>query len=421
MLRQSIAVSKHLTASLLLTGATGATGAAEDMLLCDGLVAARGGEVRYHPRAPGARVLDLRGFVLLPAPVEAHAHLDKAFLGERATNKSGDLPGAIAAMAEAYPTMTDTDIMARARRGIDIALRRGFTGLRTHVDCNVRLGLAAVDSLLRLRDEYQAMMTIQVVALVGSPLTGPEGAPLRRLLVAAVEHGIDVVGGAPSLDPHPSEAIRLLVDVASDADLPIDLHLDETTEPGAMDVDCFADAVEAKGRGGQSVASHCVRLGQQDLETAQRTARRLAAVGIAVVTLPQTNLFLQGRGTKVRIPRALTPLEVLRNAGCVVAGGGDNWRDPFNPVGRIDPFETASLLVSAGHMDPREAYAAVSFRARRALGLVVDPLAKGEEADLLAIKGSSLAEVIADATEERIVFRAGRVVSRTAVVSVVDE
>ena len=40
-----------------------------------------------------------------------------------------------------------------------------------------------------------------------------------------------------------------------------------------------------------------------------------------------------------------------------VAAGADNIRDPFNPLGRTDPLETASLLAAAAHLTPAQALA----------------------------------------------------------------
>ncbi len=40
---------------------------------------------------PGEHVEELDGYILLPSPVDPHAHLDKALLGERAPNPHGDL------------------------------------------------------------------------------------------------------------------------------------------------------------------------------------------------------------------------------------------------------------------------------------------------------------------------------------------
>src|SRR6202034_1097834 len=106
----------------------------------------------------------------------------------------------------------------------------------------------------------------------------------------------------------------------------------------------------------------------------------------------QTTLGLQGRGRATRVPRALAPVGLLEAAGVLVAAGGDNWRDPFNPVGRIDPMEIASLLVSAAHLTATRAYELVSTAARAVLGLPAAALRPGDTADLLAIEAADLDE-----------------------------
>ena len=59
-----------------------------DVVLTDGLISAVGvGE----SHADEATVVDLTGYLLLPAAVEPHAHLDKAFLAETIVNPTGDL------------------------------------------------------------------------------------------------------------------------------------------------------------------------------------------------------------------------------------------------------------------------------------------------------------------------------------------
>src|SRR5215216_2321158 len=80
--------------SLLLGGVALATGQVVDMRLQGGSI----GEVG----APGTLLpayehLDLTGYLLLPAPAEPHAHLDKALTAARVPNPTGDLVGAIEA------------------------------------------------------------------------------------------------------------------------------------------------------------------------------------------------------------------------------------------------------------------------------------------------------------------------------------
>ena len=139
----------------------------------------------------------------------------------------------------------------------------------------------------------------------------------------------------------------------------VDLHTDETLDPAVLGLEDLVARVERFGLQGRVTASHCVSLGMQPVDVQHAVADATAAAGVSVVTLPQTNLFLQGRDRAVATPRGLTALRPLLDAGVTLAAGGDNLQDPFNLVGRGDPLETAALLVMAGHLAPEEAYRAV--------------------------------------------------------------
>ncbi len=103
-------------------------------------------------------------------------------------------------------------------------------------------------------------------------------------------------------------------------------------------------------------------------------AEQVAAAGISVIALPHTNLFLQGRESPGRACRGrVTAVKALRAAGVNVAAGADNLQDPFNPVGRGDPLETAGLMVMAAHLLPADALDMVSVAARTAIGLGAQP------------------------------------------------
>ena len=94
----------------------------------------------------------------------------------------------------------------------------------------------------------------------------------------------------------------------------------------------------------------------------------MAEAGVSVISLPQTNLYLQGRDAEAAKPRGLTALAALHGAGVKVAAGGDNIQDPFNPMGRADPLEAASLFLSAGQLDVATAFDAVAASARSVCG-----------------------------------------------------
>jgi len=130
-----------------------------------------------------------------------------------------------------------------------------------------------------------------------------------------------------------------------------------------------------------------------------------------VVALPSTNLFLQGRGHQEAMPRGLTAVKALREAGVVVAAGADNLQDPFNPMGRADPFETASLTVLAAHLSPEDAWSAVTSWSAAATGRRPGEVAPGAVADLVAVPAGSLREAIATGGPGRRVWRHGAAVA----------
>lgn len=108
-------------------------------------------------------------------------------------------------------------------------------------------------------------------------------------------------------------------------------------------------------------------------------------------------------------------MRTLLDAGATVGGGGDNLRDPFNPMGRADACEAASLLVTAGHLSTREAWHAVSAGARACMGLPVPAVAVGAVAEFLALEAESLDAAVAGAATARVVVSRGRVVARSSV------
>jgi len=396
---------------MFLQGVTLVNGTTVDVRLGGKTIQEVAGIGRLLP-LPDEEVLELAGYVLLPAPAEPHAHLDKALAADVVRNDSGDLLGAVRAWHEYRRTLQADDILCRARTAASLALQRGATAIRTHVDVGEGIELRGVLALLQLKEELRGLMDLQVVAL-SYPLTGDVGRKNRDLVRAALVAGVDVVGGAPHIDPRPREHIEICLDLAATFGLPVDLHMDEHLRESCDLVD-LAQLV-AEGFPYQVTASHCLSLGGKPLNVQETTATAVGAARIAVVTLPATNLYLQGRDRQVSMPRGLPPLRILLDAGVDVAGGGDNVQDPFNPLGCGDPLHTAQFLVLAGQLSPEEAYGLVSTGARKAMGLPALDIAPGSPADLIAVAGSSLYEVLATVTEDRVVIRGGKLVARTEV------
>jgi cytosine deaminase len=389
--------------TILLRNASLADGSVLDVRLDGALI----GEVgpALAP-TPDEEVHDLAGWLLLPAPAEPHAHLDKALTADLVANPTGDLLGAVMGWQAVCGDFTVDDIAGRARIALLRLLASGCTAVRSHVNVGSVSGLCAVEAMLQVRADVAHLMDLQLVALIASP-TDP------GLLREALDMGIDVVGGCPHLDPDPMGCIDTTVGLAAERGLAVDLHTDETLDVDTLWVRELGRAVRGAGLG--VTASHCVSLGMQDPGTQAKVADELAEAGVAVVTLPQTNLFLQARGITTATPRGLTAIRPLLDAGVTVAGGADNLQDPFITVGRADPLETAALLVMAGHLAPVEAYELVTTGARAAMGLAPVRIEPGAPAELLAVQAPSVRIAVADAPAGRLVFAKGRLVARTEV------
>ncbi|MEI7753406.1 MAG: amidohydrolase family protein [Actinomycetota bacterium] len=395
---------------MLLRSATLADGRNVDIRICldtiDEVAASLTAQSDEH-------VIDLSGHLLLPAFVEPHAHLDKAFLSERFANDAGDLMGAIVAMQQNRHLITYADTVERAERAVRLMVRNGASAIRTHADTTTENGLMSVEALAEVRRRTADICDIQIVSLVSWPVTGAAGADSRTLLREALERGADLVGGCPHLDDNPEGANETLLEIASEYQRGVDLHTDENLDPQKNGLEDLARRVLASGFAYGVTASHCVSLGSQALSRQDEIAELVAAANISVVALPHTNLFLQGREHQQSMPRAITAVKALRARNVNVCAGADNLQDPFNPMGRGDPLETASLMVMLAHLLPHEGLDVVSANARQALGIQPVRVESGNIADLVAIKVESVREALAFGPPERIVLHRGLVVSPT--------
>ncbi len=372
-----------------------------------GDVAVDGGRVAETP-GPGVD-LDASGWRVLPAAAEPHAHLDKALTAGRCDPGMGnDLLAACLEWGTLLPGVTRADVRARALAAVRRYVARGITAIRTHVDLPPDDDpLRGVEALVGLRDELRGRVELQVCLLAGSLAT--DGS-----IEDAVAAGVDVMGGCPHLAPDPHAELVRMVDVAERHGLPIDLHADEQTDLGEhLDLVDLAEQVLRRGLTQRVTASHCVRLGSLPRERLATVLTLVARARIGIVTLPITNLYLQGRDAEHSAPRGLAALRAVLDAGIPLAAGADNLRDPFNPAGRADPFETTSLLMTAGHLRAEEALAAVTSGARHVMGLPPAGVAPGDVADLVLVPDGELGDVLAGAADSRIVLHGGRVVADT--------
>tara|TARA_B100000579_G_scaffold104061_1_gene82818 strand:+ start:26391 stop:27638 length:1248 start_codon:yes stop_codon:yes gene_type:complete len=359
-------------------------------------------------------VHDLKGWLLVPAMAEPHAHLDKALTADIVPNPSGELMGAINAWIDAAEkgTFTHENTVQRACEAMELLVTHGITAVRTHVNVTAEIGTSSVEALSEAKNQFNDVLDVQVVALMNSPMTGPDSKGNVEALHSVIEFGVDFVGGCPHLEPEPQKMITFMLGISQDAGLGIDFHIDETLNKDMLTLKELAKQVINTSFPYPVSASHCVSLGMQSEKTQSEVSKLVAEANISVFALPQTNLYLQGREHQEAMPRGLTAVKALIENGVLVAAGADNVRDPFNLMGRSDPLETASLMVMAGHQSIENAFEMVSVNARKAMGLESACLNQGDLADFVAIDAPSLGAAMADAPMSRRVFKEGKLVGK---------
>ena len=358
------------------------------------------------PADPNAQDgLDLRGYLLITAPAEPHAHLDKALSWDVLKPELGNLHDAIATWRQGSRRFDEESFRRRSRTAALTLLRNGTTAVRTHVD--VLAGedpLRGIRAVAAVRRELANLMDIEIVALIKTYSD-------IDLLHAALDAGADLVGGSPHSAPDPSAELGRLLQVAEERAVGADLHTDEFLLGEHHTITDYAERAGRWPADRIRTASHCTRLGTMTTDELDVLVPQIADAGLGVVANPMTNLYLQGRDTATSTPRGITAIAALRAGGVPVAAGADNVRDPFNPLGRSDALETAMLSVVAGHVHPDVAIDMVTNDARIVLGLPECGPRAGARADLLAVRGTSVADVIANAPADRVVIHRGTVVS----------
>ena len=168
--------------------------------------------------------LSANGDVAIPGLIDAHIHLDKAYLLDRTPATDGTFSEALRETLRAKQQFTIAEIQTRAKTAIERAIGFGITAMRSHVEVDSTIELTGVQALLPLRRDYAWGITLQLAVFAQEGITNQPG--VESLLHQAMMLGADAIGSAPYVDPDPEANIRIVFDIADRFDRPVDFHLD---------------------------------------------------------------------------------------------------------------------------------------------------------------------------------------------------
>lgn len=339
----------------------------------------------------------LDGRLVTPGFVETHVHLDKSCLLGRCHCQEGTLAEAIAAVAEAKRGFTEEDVYARAERTLRRAIVQGTMRMRTHVEVDPRIGLTSLKALVRLKQDYAWAIGIEICVFPQEGLLDDPGC--EDVIVAALESGADVVGGAPYMDKDSHGQIARIFALARRFGVDIDFHLDFGLDPSHLDVDEVCRLTDETGWGGRVAVGHVTKFSSLPPDRFEAVAARLAASGVAVTVLPSTDLFLTGRDHDRDVPRGVTPAHKLRERGVTCSLSTNNVLNPFTPFGDCSLVRMANLYANVCQVGTRAGMETcldmVTTQSAKLMNLFDYGIAEGRPADLVVLDCESPSDAVA--------------------------
>lgn len=366
---------------------------------------------------------DLDRSMVLPGLVDCHAHLDKGHIWPRSPNPTGSFADAVAVTAaDRSARWSADDVRARMEFALMTAYAHGVVAIRTHLDAHGPQAAISFPVFCEMRERWAGRIDLQATSNVPIDLFLTDEAVTLADLVAECGGQLGCVTRFRTLPnvplpPQFDAAMTRVFALARERELRIDLHVDESSDPGARSLIRVAQLAAHTGFANGVLAGHCSSLAVQDDASVERTLDACAQAGIDVVSLPTVNLYLQGRkaGASPRW-RGTTVLHEIRARGMRVAVAGDNCRDPFYAYGDHDMLDTFAQAVKILHLDHPvgDWIAAATSTPAAIMGLPErGRLYPGAPADLLVLRARNYSEMLARHQSDRVVLRNGLAIDTT--------
>ncbi|TPL97564.1 cytosine deaminase [Mesorhizobium sp. B2-3-10] len=363
-----------------------------------------------------AGVIDLAGRIVLPCFVDCHTHIDKGHIWPRKPNPDGSFMGALNATgADRVARWSAEDVARRMDFSLRSAYAHGTRALRTHIDSVAPQEEISWPVFETMREAWRGRIELQGACLLG--IEGVRDKKWFDRLAKRVAAAKGVLGVVTYMVPDLEELLDHVFAQAIKRGLDLDFHADETDDIAAISLKKIAEAALWNGFEGNILVGHCCSLARQpDLEVLD-TLDKVAKAGLAIVSLPMCNLYLQDRRADQTTPRwrGVTLLHEMKARGIPVAVASDNTRDPFHAYGDLDMLEVYRMATRVLHFDHPvgdwpQAVTATPAHAMRLDGF--GTLAAGGDADFVLFKGRSWTELLSRPESDRIVVRAGRAIDR---------
>jgi len=290
------------------------------------------------------KIVDAKGFLVTPTFVDPHLHLDKVYTAcSGRGSKYETLEESIEIMHEIKRNYTVEDVKNRAIKAIRESVKFGCTKIRANVDVDNIGGLIPLKGVLAAKEETKDICDIQIVAFPQEGIFRNPGT--EKLLYEAMEMGASVIGGMPAaewLEDLSKKHVDLIFEIAKKYDVDIDMHIDQTKDPGAKSLAYTAWKSIQLGYEGRVTGGHCVSLAYQNQAYADKVMELLKLADFNVCVNPGI-LAIMGVDPEPRT-RGITRIRELVDKGINVATSQDTICDGFHLYGTGNPLDYGLLL-----------------------------------------------------------------------------
>lgn len=381
----------------------------------------RGNIVAMSPDLAGAaaQVLSAEKRLTLPAFVNGQLHACKSFWRRLLCTLPPEvqrLPRFEAA-AHVKRLYTVDDVYARVDEAMRLAVVNGTCAIRLFGDVDEESGLTTIEALLRIRERYAPIMTVQVVAF---PQDGVLSESTATLVRRALEAGADVVGGIPWIEPTAAaqrQHTEMCFALAREFDRDLHFVCDDVMDPSVRSLEHVARLAIEHGFHGRVSATQCAALAAYPDDYAAQVIELVREAGMTIFCNSHVALIATEFAANQPWPRGITRVHQLLDAGVPVVCAQDDIDNWFYAFGRNDLLEVAQFMAHTGqfawHGAVDRVLPMVTTAPAAVMGLVQYGLHVGAAANLVVLDAPDWHSALQFQADKRFVVLRGRVVAQT--------
>jgi len=357
--------------------------------------------------------IDARGNLVTESFVNPHLHLCKVYTRQMMDEEAltgyhaegmGKAMTTIELAARVKEKYAEEWIVKNVRRALAQAAIYGNTHIRAFADVDSKARLEGMKALIRAREEFKGIVTVQVCAFAQDGLGREPGA--SEWMHQAMEMGADVVGGIPWIEYTEADIqahIKEIFDLAQEFNKDVSMLVDDAGDAGLRSLEAMTVEAIRRGWQGRALAHHARAMELYPQPYFQKVAALLKQAQIAVVSDPHTG------------PLHARVKELLEE-GVTVCLGQDDISDGYYPFGRNNMLEVAflaaHLLWMTTNRELEMLYNMITINAAHAMSVRNHSVKINAPANLVVLSAPNVLEALREHAAPLYVISSGKLIDR---------